>query len=79
VKSPIRQVLLYQKVRVLLGIGALAISTAINYLILYMATYAWLGAFPPIGDLAPGYYLTLIGIISLFALIVIRRTTADAV
>jgi MFS transporter, MHS family, proline/betaine transporter len=47
VKSPIRQVLLYQKVRVLLGIGALAISTAINYLILYMATYAWLGAFPP--------------------------------
>jgi MFS transporter, MHS family, proline/betaine transporter len=34
---------------------------------------------PPIGDLAPGYYLTLIGIISLFALIVIRRTTADAV
>jgi len=37
--SPIREVLLYQKVRVLLGIGALAISTAINYLILYMPTY----------------------------------------
>jgi len=36
--SPIREVLLYQKVRVLLGIGALAISTAINYLILYMPT-----------------------------------------
>src|ERR1700722_9193866 len=40
VKSPIAEVLLHQKVRVLLGIGALAISTAINYLILYMPTYA---------------------------------------
>jgi len=28
-------------------------------------------------DLAPGYYLTLIAIISLFALITIRRTAAD--
>jgi MFS transporter, MHS family, proline/betaine transporter len=201
--SPIREVLLYQKVRVVLGIGALAISTAINYLILYMPTYAvktlnlpasvgfiatfagaivvtfltpfagmvsdrigrtthmitinvlllisifpafllltkaptptiiivavfwiatlkslyygplaalmsellpaetratglglgynigvmifggmgpvtmaWLGGFPAIGDLAPGYYLTLIGVLSLVALIVIRRTAADAV
>jgi MFS transporter, MHS family, proline/betaine transporter len=199
--SPIREVLPYQKVRVLLGIGAFAISTAINYLILYMPTYAvktlnlpasvgfiatfagaivvtfltpfagmasdrigrtthmitinvlllisifpafllltsvptptiiivavfwiatlkslyygplaalmsellpaetratglglgynigvmifggmgpvtmaWLGDFPAIGDLAPGYYLTLIAIISLFALITIRRTAAD--
>ncbi len=201
--SPIRQVLLFQKVRVLLGIGALAISTAINYLILYMPTYAvktlnlpasvgfiatfagaivvtfltpfagmvsdrigrtthmitinvlllisifpafllltnvptptviivavfwiatlkslyygplaalmsellpaetratglglgynvgvmifggmgpvtmaWLGGFPAIGDLAPGYYLTTIGVLSLVALIVIRRTVADVV
>jgi len=201
--SPIRQVLRYQKVRVLLGIGALAISTAINYLILYMPTYAvktlnlpasvgfiatfagaivvtfltpfagmvsdrigrtthmitinvlllisifpafllltnvptptviivsvfwiatlkslyygplaalmsellpaetratglglgynigvmifggmgpvtmaWLGNFPAIGDLAPGYYLTTIGVLSLVALIVIRRTVADVV
>ena len=200
--SPIRQVLLHQKMRVLLGIGALAISTAINYLILYMPTYAvktlnlpasvgfiatfaggivvtfitpfagmvsdrigrtthmitinvlllisifpafllltnvptpaviigavlwiatlkslyygplaalmsellpaetratglglgynigvtifggagpvtmaWLGGFPAIGDLAPGYYLSLIGVISLAALIVIRRTVRDA-
>jgi MFS transporter, MHS family, proline/betaine transporter len=200
--SPIRQVLLYQKLRVLLGIGALAISTAINYLILYMPTYAvktlnlpasvgfvatfvggivvtfvtplagmasdrigrtthmitinglmlisifpafllltkiptatiivvvvfwiaalkslyygplaalmaellppetratglglgynigvmifggmgpvtmaWLGGYSVIGDLAPGYYLTAIGIVSLAALIVIRRTAADA-
>jgi len=37
--SPIAEVLLNQKMRVLLGIGALAVSTAINYLILYMPTY----------------------------------------
>jgi MHS family proline/betaine transporter-like MFS transporter len=37
--SPIGEVLLNQKMRLLLGIGALAISTAINYLILYMPTY----------------------------------------
>jgi MFS transporter, MHS family, proline/betaine transporter len=42
-------------------------------------TMAWLGGFPAIGDLAPGYYLTLIGVLSLVALIVIRRTAADAV
>jgi MHS family proline/betaine transporter-like MFS transporter len=199
--SPIRQVLLHQKLRVLFGIGALAISTAINYLILYMPTYAvktlnlpasvgfiatfvggvvvtiitplagmasdrigrtthmitinvlllisifpafllltkiptaaiiivvvfwiaglkslyygplaalmsellpaetratglglgynigvmifggmgpvtmaWLGGFPTIGDLAPGYYLTAVGVLSLAALITIRRTAAD--
>jgi MHS family proline/betaine transporter-like MFS transporter len=38
-ESPIRQVLLRQKFRVMLGIGALAISTAVNYLIVYMPTY----------------------------------------
>jgi MHS family proline/betaine transporter-like MFS transporter len=37
--SPIRQVFLRQKLRVMLGIGALAISTAVNYLIVYMPTY----------------------------------------
>jgi MHS family proline/betaine transporter-like MFS transporter len=37
--SPIKQVMLYQKFRVLLGIGALALSTAVNYLIVYMPTY----------------------------------------
>jgi MFS transporter, MHS family, proline/betaine transporter len=37
--SPVRQVLLHQKLRVTLGIGALAISTAVNYLIVYMPTY----------------------------------------
>ena len=38
--SPVRQVFLHQKLRVILSIGALAISTAINYLIIYMPTYA---------------------------------------
>jgi MFS transporter, MHS family, proline/betaine transporter len=38
-QSPVREVFLRQKLRVLLGIGALAISTAINYLIVYMPTY----------------------------------------
>jgi MHS family proline/betaine transporter-like MFS transporter len=37
--SPIKQVFLRQKLRVLLGIGALAISTAVNYLLVYMPTY----------------------------------------
>jgi MHS family proline/betaine transporter-like MFS transporter len=200
--SPVREVFLRQKMRVLLGIGALAISTAINYLIVYMPTYVvktlnlppvvgfvatfvggvmvtfltpvagmisdrigrtthmiavnvllllsiypafllitrnptpvvivgavfwlstlkslyygplaalmsellppaaratglglgynigvtlfggmgpvimtWLGGIAFIGDLAPGYYLTLIGLISLYSLITIRRTSADA-
>jgi MHS family proline/betaine transporter-like MFS transporter len=37
--SPVREIFLNQKSRVLLGIGALAISTAVNYLIIYMPTY----------------------------------------
>jgi MHS family proline/betaine transporter-like MFS transporter len=38
--SPVREVFLYRKLRVILCIGALAISTAVNYLIIYMPTYA---------------------------------------
>ena len=37
----------------------------------------WLGGFALIGDLAPGYYLTLVGILSLSTLITIRRTSAS--
>ncbi|HEY3795404.1 MAG TPA: MFS transporter [Bradyrhizobium sp.] len=40
-------------------------------------TMAWLGGFAAIGDLAPGYYLTLICVLSLAALITIRRTASD--
>ncbi|MCA6110979.1 MFS transporter [Bradyrhizobium cenepequi] len=37
--SPVSEVLLHQKLPVLLAIGALAVSTAVNYLIVYMPTY----------------------------------------
>jgi len=37
--SPIAELFLRQKLRVILGIGALAISTAVNYLVVYMPTY----------------------------------------
>src|SRR5579863_6050443 len=37
--SPVKEIFLKQKAPVLLGIGALAISTAVNYLIIYMPTY----------------------------------------
>jgi hypothetical protein len=45
---------------VILSIGALAISTTINYLIVYM----------------PTHYLTLVCAVSLVALVVIRKTSA---
>lgn len=38
--APVREVFLRQKFRVALSIGAIAISTAVNYLIIYMPTYA---------------------------------------
>jgi MFS transporter, MHS family, proline/betaine transporter len=37
--SPVKEIFLNQKWRVLLGVGALALSTAVNYLIIYMPTY----------------------------------------
>jgi MHS family proline/betaine transporter-like MFS transporter len=41
------------------------------------ATVTWLGTFPLIGDLAPGYYLTAVCLFSLWALFMIRRIRAD--
>jgi MFS transporter, MHS family, proline/betaine transporter len=41
------------------------------------AIMTWLGSFALIGDLAPGYYLTAVCILSLLALVTIRRTAAD--
>src|SRR5580700_7778270 len=56
--SPVREVFLRQKFRVLLGIGALAISTAVNYLIIYMPTYVVKNFhLPPI----TGYIATFVG------------------
>ncbi len=59
-ESPIRQIFLHQKLRVILGIGALAISTAVNYLIVFMPTYVVKTLnMPPI----VGYEATLAGAI----------------
>jgi MHS family proline/betaine transporter-like MFS transporter len=38
------------------------------------AIMTWLGSFALIGDLAPGYYLTVVCCLSLWALITIRRS-----
>jgi MHS family proline/betaine transporter-like MFS transporter len=38
----------------------------------------WLGTIAFIGNLSPAWYLTFVGMISLSALITIRRTAADA-
>src|SRR6185437_4504749 len=56
--SPIREVFLHQKSRVLLGVGALAISTAVNYLIVFMPTYVVKNFhLPPV----TGYPATFVG------------------
>ena len=41
------------------------------------AIATWLGSFALIGDLAPGYYLTVVCLFSLWALFTIRRRGAD--
>jgi hypothetical protein len=41
------------------------------------AIATWLGSFTLIGDLAPGYYLTVVCIFSLWSLITIRLRAAD--
>lgn len=52
--TPIRNVLVTQKFRVLLGVGAIATATSVNYLIIYMPTYVVkaLHLSPTIGYLA---------------------------
>jgi MHS family proline/betaine transporter-like MFS transporter len=52
--TPIRNVLITQKFRVLLGVGAIATATSVNYLIIYMPTYVVkaLHLSPTIGYLA---------------------------
>jgi MHS family proline/betaine transporter-like MFS transporter len=41
------------------------------------ATMTWMGSLALFGDLAPGYYLTFCAVVSLCALVTIRRTSAD--
>jgi len=42
------------------------------------AIMTWMGSFALFGDLAPGYYLTVIAALSLCALVTIRKTAADS-
>lgn len=63
--SPIREVLATQKARLLVSIGALALTTSANYMILYMPTYAarQLGlpqSYGFIGTLATGAVITVL-------------------
>jgi MHS family proline/betaine transporter-like MFS transporter len=75
-RSPIKQVFLRQKMRVLLGIGALAISTAINYLIAYMPTYVVKTLnLPPV----VGYVATFAGAIVLTFLTPIAGMISDRI
>jgi len=42
------------------------------------AIMTWMGTFAVFGDLAPGYFLTFSAVVSLCALVTIRRTSADS-
>src|SRR5229473_6828452 len=74
--SPIREIFLRQKLRVMLGIGALAISTAVNYLIVYMPTYVVKTL-----NLAPivGFEATLAGAVAVTFLTPIAGAISDRV
>jgi MFS transporter, MHS family, proline/betaine transporter len=74
--SPIKQVFLQQKLRVILGIGALAVSTAVNYLIVYMPTYVVKTLnLPPI----VGFEATLAGGIAVTILTPIAGMVSDRI
>jgi MHS family proline/betaine transporter-like MFS transporter len=74
--SPISQIFLHQKLRVILGIGALAVSTAINYLIVFMPTYVVKTLnLPPI----VGFEATLAGGIAVTLLTPIAGMVSDRI
>jgi MFS transporter, MHS family, proline/betaine transporter len=74
--SPISQVFLHQKLRVILGIGALAVSTAVNYLIVFMPTYVVKTLnLPPI----IGYEATLAGAIAVTLLTPMAGIVSDRI
>jgi MFS transporter, MHS family, proline/betaine transporter len=74
--SPIRVVFLHQKLRVILGIGALAVSTAVNYLIVFMPTYVVKTLnLPPI----VGYEATLAGAIAVTLLTPMAGIVSDRI
>jgi MFS transporter, MHS family, proline/betaine transporter len=74
--SPIRVVFLHQKLRVILGIGALAVSTAVNYLIVFMPTYVVKTL-----NLSPivGYEATLAGAIAVTLLTPMAGIVSDRI
>jgi MHS family proline/betaine transporter-like MFS transporter len=74
--SPIREIFLHQKLRVILGIGALAVSTAVNYLIIFMPTYVVKTLnMPPI----VGYQATLAGAIVVTLLTPVAGIVSDRI
>jgi MHS family proline/betaine transporter-like MFS transporter len=74
--SPIRQVFQHHKLRVILGIGALAVSTAVNYLIVFMPTYVVKTLnMPPL----VGYQATLAGAIVVTLLTPIAGMVSDRI
>jgi MHS family proline/betaine transporter-like MFS transporter len=74
--APVREVLRHQKMRVALGIGGLAISTAINYLILYIPTYAVKTLNLPA---SVGYSATFVGAIVVTTLTPIAGMISDRI
>jgi MFS transporter, MHS family, proline/betaine transporter len=74
--SPIREIFLHQKLRVILGIGALAVSTAVNYLIIFMPTYVVKTLnMPPV----VGYEATLAGALVVTLLTPIAGIVSDRI
>jgi hypothetical protein len=59
-------------------ITATSLGNALESAVWRPATMTWLGSFPAIGERAPGYYLTVVCLLSPRALVTIRRTAADA-
>lgn len=79
-KSPVVEVFTRQKLAVLLAIGALAVSTAVNYLIVYIPTYVvkTLNLAPSVGFIAAFAAQTAVALLAPIAGIVsdrIGRTT----
>jgi MHS family proline/betaine transporter-like MFS transporter len=74
--TPVREVFLRQKLRVLLGVGALSIATAVNYLVVFMPTYVvkTLGL-PPI----VGFQATLAGALAVTLLTPIAGSISDRI
>jgi MHS family proline/betaine transporter-like MFS transporter len=74
--TPVREVFLRQKLRVLLGIGALSIATAVNYLVVFMPTYVvkTLGL-PPV----VGFQATLAGALAVTLLTPIAGSVSDRI